>query len=142
MTASSTEAVVRKFVSTKDAAETYALLSPDLAMDDWMTPGTTLRGRDTVVQEILTPIAIAFPDAEFTVQDMIVGGTRAAVRGQFSATFTEPYFGLSPHGRRMRWTAHDIYEVTDGRISRIWWGNDSLYVARELGALPHDGRPW
>ncbi|WP_131732421.1 ester cyclase [Actinomadura formosensis] len=141
-TSGATEAVVRAFVTADDPEEMINLLSADVVMDDWMTPGTTLRGRDAVVDRILVPIAASFPDAHFVVHDVIAGGERAAVRGEFTATFAAPYLGLSAHGRRVRWTAHDLYQVAEDQVTRIWWGNDSLNVARELGALPKDGRPW
>lgn len=134
--------VVRSFLEAEDSEGFGAVLADDVVVTDWMIPGEELRGRDAVLERLVAPIAESFPDASFEVHDVLVDRGRVAVRGEFRATFERDYFGVPAHGGRVRWPAHDIYEVRGGRIHRVWLGNDTLLVARQLGALPDDAGPW
>ncbi|MEX2238558.1 MAG: ester cyclase [Dehalococcoidia bacterium] len=119
-----------------------ALLDDDVTASHWRWGRKELRGKQRLLDEYFAPLGRAFPDLVFEVIDFVEGTYKVAIRGEFQATFANEWLGLPPHGRRVSWRAHDIYEFRDGKIVRIWLGNDTLTVARQLGALPDDGRPW
>jgi predicted ester cyclase len=119
-----------------------ALLDDDVVANHWRWGLREIRGRQQLIDQYFGPLREAFPDIDFKVADLVVGEDRLAVRGEFNATFTKEWVGVPPHGRPVRWRAHDIYELRNGKIVRIWLGNDTLTVARQIGALPDDGKPW
>lgn len=130
------------FVTGRDPDRLRALMTEDVRVHDWMAPQDVLVGPNAVLDLFLAPIAAAFPDARFEIHDVVVGDRKAVVCGDFTGTFTNEYYGVPPHGRQVHWAAHDIYALAAGGICEIWFGNDTLQVARELGALPAEARPW
>lgn len=131
---------VRLF-SSGDTAWTR-FLAEDVVGNHWRWGAREVRGLSALNTEYFQPLRQAFPDLVFSVLDVIEGDRGVAMRGEFNATFSGKWLGITPHGRRVRWRAHDIYEFEGGKVVRIWLGNDTLTVARQLGSLPDDGRPW
>jgi steroid delta-isomerase-like uncharacterized protein len=84
----------------------------------------------------LTAFRRAFPDATFTVQDMVAEGDRVAVRLTMRGTHLGEMNGLPPTGRRVTVTGISIERVADGRIVEGWNQNDALGLLQQLGALP------
>lgn len=129
----------RDFVAavTSDDVEALATsFADDLVFEDWMAPGHTYRGVDSFFGDFNAKIAASFPDVRFPVYEALPAGDHLLLRGHFEATFTgEPYFGFAPHGRPVRWEFRDVYRFNpDGKVDRVWFANDTLVVARELGA--------
>ncbi len=78
----------------------------------------------------------AFPDAEFTVEDMVADGDRVAARLTMRGTHRGALNGIPPTGREVIVTGMSIERVTDGRIVEGWNENDALGMLGQLGALP------
>lgn len=119
-----------------------ALLDEDAVANHWRWGAKEIRGKQALIDQYFGPLRTAFPDIDFKVFDLIRGEDKIAVRGEFNATFENEWVGIKPHGRRVKWRAHDIFEFRNGKIARIWLGNDTLTVARQIGALPDNGFPW
>lgn len=84
----------------------------------------------------LTGFRRAFPDATFTVEDMVAEGDRVAVRLTMRGTHLGELNGLPPTGRRVTVTGISIERVANGRIVEGWNQNDALGLLQQLGALP------
>lgn len=126
----------------RDLEVREAPLGDHITYVDWMLPGRTL-GRDEVLSELGAPIVESFPDVRFEVTDTMRDGDRLLVCGFFTGTMEKEYCGFPAHGRKVRWEARDIYGFgSDGKIDRISLANDTLTVARELGAKIDDPRLW
>jgi predicted ester cyclase len=153
----STDPVFDRFIRSFDPANedrSFHLLADDVVVTDWMLPGITLRGREEVLAKFYAPLPASFPDVYFDLQEAIPAGTSddgyVTLIGDFVGTFVNDYrieappvsYTISAHGRPVRWTAHDIYRFKDGQIVRIWFGNDSINVASELGCIARDDMPW
>ncbi|MEX2238561.1 MAG: nuclear transport factor 2 family protein [Dehalococcoidia bacterium] len=147
------DAFIRSF--ERDSEESpVGLLAPDLIVTDWMLPGVTLRGRDEVLAKFFAPLPASFPDVFFELEEAVFAGTSedgyVTARGDFTGTFVNDYridtvpspITIRAHGRPVRWTAHDIYRFKDGKIVEIWFGNDTLTVASQLGCIAEEDRPW
>jgi len=78
----------------------------------------------------------AFPDAVFTVEDLIAEGDRVAARLTMRATNTGPLNGMPPTGRSVVVGGMSIERVVDGRIVEGWNQNDALGLLTQLGVLP------
>jgi hypothetical protein len=118
------------------------LLADDVELVDVMLPGRPLRGKDEVAELFSGPIEDCFPDVQFIVTDTIRSGDRLVVFGDFTGTLLGDYAGFPAHGKRVRWTARDVYTFKDAKIVHIDLINDTLTVARELGAKIDDTRLW
>ena len=117
-------------------------LADDVVANHWRWGYREIVGKEALIKEYLNPLLESFPDLDFKMIEYYMGDDFVVLRGEFNGTFSGPWAGCQPHGKPVRWKAHDIYEFKDGKVVRVWLGNDTLNVARQLGALPDDGKPW
>ncbi len=78
----------------------------------------------------------AFPDARFTVEDMVAEGDRVAARLTMRGTHLGPLNGVPPTGRAVVVSGMSLERVADGRIVEGWNENDALGLLQQLGVLP------
>ena len=78
----------------------------------------------------------AFPDARFTVEDLIAEGDRVAARLTMRGTHLGPMNGVPATGRAVVVTGMSIERVANGRIVEGWNQNDALGLLGQLGLLP------
>lgn len=82
---------------------------------------------------------LAFPDAQFTIEEMIVEGNTAAVRQTYSATHTGPLGSISPTDKQITGEGCIVYRLEDGRIVEEWDYWDELGFWQQLGVIPPIG---
>jgi steroid delta-isomerase-like uncharacterized protein len=85
---------------------------------------------------LVLPLRQGFPDLHFTIQDMVVEGSRAAVRWIWQGTHRGPFAGIAPTGRPVSNEGIAIYRIEDGKIAEAWSQVDRLGVLQQIGALP------
>lgn len=78
----------------------------------------------------------AFPDAHFTIDDMIAEGDRVATKKTFTGTHSAPLGDLPATGRSVSLQFVDIMRVRDGRIIEHWLSMDQLSFMQQLGVIP------
>ncbi len=78
----------------------------------------------------------AFPDAEFTIDDMIAEGDRVATKKTFTATHTGDLGDIAATGNRVTLQFVDIMRVRNGRIVEHWLSMDQLSLLQQLGVIP------
>jgi predicted ester cyclase len=78
----------------------------------------------------------AFPDAHFTVDDMIAEGDRVATKKTMTGTHLAPLGELPATGRSVTLQFVDIMRVRDGRIVDHWLSMDQLSFMQQLGVIP------
>ncbi len=84
----------------------------------------------------LQGFASGFPDARFTIDDMVAEGDRVATKKTFTGTHTGDFAGIPPTGSRVTLTYVDILRVRDGRIVEHWLSMDQLSFMQQLGVIP------
>lgn len=131
------KALVRGFFedvwSTGDIARRDAFLASDYRGHLSGSPQTIDRnGWTTWFQGFRS----AFPDARFTVEDMIAEGDRVAARLTMRGTHSGPLNGIPATGRSVVVSGMSIERVADGRIVEGWNENDALGMLTQLGVLP------
>lgn len=74
-----------------------------------------------------------FPNGQFTVDDVVSSGDKAAVHWTMTATHTAPVAGVAPTGKPI--TNHGIvfYRFENGKISELWVQVDQIGVLQQLG---------
>lgn len=78
----------------------------------------------------------AFPDIQFTIEDMLAEGDRVVIRYSTRATHRGEWMGVSPTGRRVTATGISIYRIASGKIVEEWDSYDNLSVMQQLGVIP------
>lgn len=81
----------------------------------------------------------AFPDAAYTLADLVVAGDRAVWRGSWQATQRGTWDGVAASDRAVSWTVIIIARLADGRIAEDWVEYDRLGLFEQLGAVPLSG---
>ena len=78
----------------------------------------------------------AFPDCEFTIDDMIAEGDRVLLRNRISGTNSKgvPWIGASPNGRPYEFESWSVYRVRDGKVVEHVGLNDVWMFAIQPGA--------
>lgn len=80
-----------------------------------------------------------FPDAHFTLEDILVDGDKVVVRWTCQGTHQGVFRGIAPTGKRVKFTGIAIYRITDGKIVERWAEEDGLSLFEQLGGLPPRG---
>jgi steroid delta-isomerase-like uncharacterized protein len=81
-------------------------------------------------------LRVAFPDMQFTLQDVVASDDRVAVRWTMEATHSGPLVGIPPTGKRVQQRANVIYRCDDGKLAEIWAQMDQMGMLRQLGIDP------
>jgi steroid delta-isomerase-like uncharacterized protein len=68
----------------------------------------------------------AFPDAQWTVEDLIAEGDKVVVRWKMDATHEHPFRGIAPGGKPVTISGITILRLVDGKIVERWVNWDSL----------------
>lgn len=92
-------------------------------------------------KQYVAGVRLAFPDLQFTVDDIIVEGNRAVARWTFRGTHTgqSPSFGIPPTDKQVSFSGVSIYHIVDGKIVEEWSTVDTLGVLKQLGVIPPVG---
>ncbi|HEV2070927.1 MAG TPA: ester cyclase [Acidimicrobiales bacterium] len=81
----------------------------------------------------------AFPDATWTIDDMIAEGDQVATKKTLRGTHTGPLGDIHPTGQPVTLQYVDIMRVRDGRIVEHWLSMDQLSFMQQLGLVPTQG---
>jgi len=76
--------------------------------------------------------AVAFPDFEITVEDMVVENDRVAVRYTMRATSSGKFMGHNGTGERVQWAGNVIYRIANNKIVESWTTEDFFYLLQQL----------
>jgi predicted ester cyclase len=97
-----------------------------------------LRGPQAKLAAVHTYRAM-FPDARFSVEEMVVAPDRVAVRTTLTCTDTGGLAGRAPTGRSLSAWSVEFFGFRDGLIVSDWVGNDWLGLFVQAGAVAD---PW
>ena len=84
----------------------------------------------------LQAFAAAYPDAHFTIDDMIAERDRVVTKKTFTGTNTGEFAGMPATGSRVTLQYVDIMRVRDGQIVEHWLSLDRLAWMQQLGLVP------
>lgn len=132
----STEAnkrLVRRFITdvwnTVDAGA-----ADDLVHPDYEVPGHGVG--PAAVKRNVAAFRAAFPDMEWTVENLVAEDDWVAVRLTLHATHRGEFAGVAPTGRRVTMREMVFWRVVDDRLHTVWSQADALGLRVQLGAIP------
>ena len=91
-------------------------------------------------KQIVPMFRTAFPDLQFTVEDLIADGDKVVSRLTIRATHKGEFMGILPTGKQATITAIDIVRIVDGKMVERWGEVDMFRLMQELGGIPPTGR--
>ena len=131
------KAVVRRFVeevqNSKDEAAYDELDHPDFV--NLSAPPGVPSDRDGG-KVYLWSLFNAFPDSQWTIDDMVAEGDRVATKKTMRGTHTGEFAGIPATGRTVTLQYVDILRLRDGKIVEHWLSMDSLSFMQQLGVIP------
>ena len=85
------------------------------------------------IKEVLAKLYRAFPDIEYTIDDVLVAGDKLALRWHGHGTHKGDYFGVAPTNREATYDGITLYELRGDKIAAIWVSTNVLGLLRDLG---------
>jgi steroid delta-isomerase-like uncharacterized protein len=137
MSAEESKARTRRFIERviqgRDVAAMDELVAADV-VDHSAHPGQApgITGYRQSVQMLLD----AFPDAQWSIEDMLAEGDRTATRFTMRGTHQGPLLDLPPTGSPITFSGIVMSRYQDGKIAEEWMQWDMLGLLRQLGAVP------
>jgi steroid delta-isomerase-like uncharacterized protein len=107
------------------------LLADDVVFHD---TSEDVRGLDAVV-EYHWNFFEAFPDLEFTVEDLVEEDDEVAFRFTTSGTHEGAFRGIEPTGKEVEISEMGIVHVEDGECAEVWIQGDELGLLEQLGVV-------
>jgi steroid delta-isomerase-like uncharacterized protein len=108
----------------------------DAGFVEQVRPGTLGVGLENF-KAFVRQLAVAFPDLQVSVEDLVAEGDRVVARVNVSGTHQGEFMGRVPAtGRRVSFGGVDVFEIQDGKIRSRWNYRDILGLLQQLGAAP------
>lgn len=101
------------------------------AIDHSPPPGSTGDTRDDL-KEFARTFRDAFPDARFTVREMIAEGDLVAAYATFEGTHQGEFMGVPPTGKRVSMEFMDLIRVVDGECTEHWGVGDVASLMQQI----------
>ena len=92
-------------------------------------------------KQIAAAFRSAFPDLTFDIDFLLADGEYVVGRWTASGTHEGAWAGVEPTGRRMTFSAVNVFRFEDGKVVEIWNHRDDLGLMEQLGAPVHAGAP-
>ena len=122
-------------VNQKNLAVFDELLTPDVVFH---SASTTMQGLEAYKQ-LLSVSVTAFPDLQFTIEDMIAEGDTVMVRYTTRGTHQGTFRGIPPTGKQVSGTGMFIDRLVNGKAVEQWINGDDLGLLQQLGVIPSMG---
>lgn len=87
-------------------------------------------------QMAMSAILAGFPDARFTVDDVIGEGDKVAVRHTLRGTHRAEFQGIPATGNPVTVSAVVIFRFENGRAAELWLHADFMGMMQQLGVVP------
>ena len=84
-------------------------------------------------KEFVGGLLRAFPDLQFTLEDQLVQGDRAAFRWRATGTHTGPLGAAPPTGKPVAIDGLIVDQVADGKVQERWEQWDQSLMLQQLG---------
>jgi len=120
-----------------DLSVAEELVAPEFINHE--APAGRDRGPESM-RGVATMLRTAFPDLQFTIEELVAEGDTVAGRLTMSATHEGPLMGTPPTGRFVRQDQMHFVRFRDGKAVEHWGVRDELGMMRQLGVIPESGQ--
>jgi steroid delta-isomerase-like uncharacterized protein len=136
------KALVRRFVEEILNKGDLSLVDEVFAADALYRGSavTDMRGTEAVKQYINAVHRVAFPDTNFTIEELIAEGDMVVLRWTFAGTHKAEWGGIAPTGKQVSITGTTRLRICGGKIVDHWCDWDALKAFQQLGLVPPLGQ--
>jgi predicted ester cyclase len=92
-------------------------------------------------ERTIKPLILAFPDIQWTVEDILEEGDKVAVRHSLKGTHTATFRGLAATGTVVTNTGMALFAFKGDKIIASWTETDRLGFNQQLGVVPTELYP-
>jgi len=78
----------------------------------------------------------AFPDLQFTIEDLVAEGDKVVWRFKATGTNTGPFMGGPVTGKSITVTGTITFRLEDSRMAEAWLNLDVLGLLQQVGIIP------
>jgi steroid delta-isomerase-like uncharacterized protein len=121
--------------NSKSLAVVDELVAPNFVFHNSVQ---TLYGPEGFKQFAMT-YHTAFPEAHFTIEDVIAEGDTVALRWSARGTHTGELLGIPPTGKEVTVTGITITLISNGKSVESWGEFDALGMLQQIGVIPRMG---
>ena len=115
-------------------------VSTDLVDHEPPPPGMECLEGIEVLRQFVKVSRDAFPDLQFTVEDMIAEEDKVAARYTMRGTHQGEFMGVAPTGNRVEVTGIDMVRFEGAKMVEHWANSDELGMMQQLGLVPEAGQ--
>lgn len=90
-------------------------------------------------KHLLLIYASAFPDLEWTTEEVRAEGETVVARLRARGTHQREVMGMPPSGKQVTWTETHIFRVAGGKLVEHWTNLHQVGMLQQLGVLPRVG---
>jgi steroid delta-isomerase-like uncharacterized protein len=109
------------------------VIAPDF-LNHEAPPGMD-RGPESM-RGVVAMLRTAYPDLQFTIEELIAEGDIVAGRVTMRGTHRGPLMGMPPTGRSVRQAQMHFVRFRDGKAVEHWGVRDELGLMQQLGVMP------
>ncbi len=135
MSAEQNKAISRRYLDAAWNRHDYTIIDELIAPDYRQHNRTVQTGRDGV-KAFFRMMSSAFPDARYTVEQMVAEDDQVAWCWTIQATHTGPFQGIPATGKTITITGMNLMRLADGILVENWGEQDTLGLLQQLGAVP------
>jgi steroid delta-isomerase-like uncharacterized protein len=136
MSIETNKAAVGRFMEAVNAGNLDAF--DDLVAEDFVEheafPGLPTRGPEAP-KAAIGMFRAAFPNLEFSVDELLADGDKVVVRGTISGTHKGEFMGIPPTDNSFKVQFIDIIEFRDGIATAHWGVTDQAAMMQQLGLV-------
>jgi predicted ester cyclase len=81
----------------------------------------------------------AFPDAKITSEGTWAAGDFVVSTGKFAGTHQKDLGSIKKTGKSVNLDTAEVFQIVDGKASKIWRFHSGLTFAMQLGLMPAPG---
>ncbi len=88
------------------------------------------------VKQTTAMFFMAFPDSNFTVENMVAEGDKVAFQVIIRGTHQGMYLGIAPTGNKIEMWDTSIKRIVNGKLVESWGTLDVFSLMQQLGVIP------
>ncbi len=92
------------------------------------------------LRQLVTKYQSAFPDLQFTIEDLLADGDKVIARLTWRGTHKGTLEGIAPTGKPVSGTATVVSRIADQKMQEDWVNWDALGLMQQIGAVPGPGQ--
>jgi len=104
----------------------------------FISGGEELKGKQAFV-DLDKTVRNAFPDSQYTIEDVIEKDDKVVWRETFRGTFSGNFRSMTPTGNKVVLPAIVIHRFADGKIVETWVERDNLSMLQQMGIIKPRG---